>query len=151
MSRRRAWIFWVLLLAVPAYGLAGVAAGLFGSSHRHHSAFAFSQGIEHAGLHDFRRTAGVLVTARTAHDHSVWQRHHHDRSDASVVSLDGPVQEESPSDGASTSSGSDAFGGVAGEGIAVSEAAEIGRCWPRAAACALAWFLVVPLERPPKA
>ena len=151
MSRRRAWIFWVLLLAVPAYGLAGVAAGLFGTSHRHHSAFASSQGVEHAGLRDFRRMADATVTARTAHDHSVWQRHHHDRFDASVISLDGQVQEESRSDGVSTSSGSDALGNVAGEGIAVPEAAEIGRCWPRAAACALARFVVVPLERPPKA
>ena len=150
MSRRRAWVVWVLLLAVPAYGLAGVAAGLFGSSHRHHSAFAASDGIERAGFHDFRRMAGATVTARTGHDHSVWQRHHHDRSDASVVSLEGQAQEESQSDGASTSSGSNALGTVAGEGIAVPEAAEIGRCWPRAAACALASFVLVPLERPPK-
>lgn len=151
MSRRRAWVVWVLLLAVPACGLAGVAAGLFGSSHRHHSALAASEGIERAGLHDFRRMADATVTARIAHDHSVWQRHQHDRSDASVVSLDGQAQEESLSDRVSTYSGSDALGTGAGEEIAVPEAAEIGRCWPRAAACALAWFVVVPLERPPKA
>lgn len=151
MSRRRAWVVWVLLLAVPAYGLAGVAAGLFGSSHRHHSAFTASEGIERAGLHDFRRVADATVTARPAHDHSVWQRHHHDRSDASVISLDGQAQEEPSSDGASTSSGSDALGTVAGEGIAVPEAAETGHCWPRAVACALARFAVVPMERPPKA
>lgn len=151
MSRCRAWIVWVLLLAVPAYGLAGVAAGLFGSSHHHHPAFAASGGIERADLHDFRRMADATATLRTAHDHSVWHRHHHDRSDASVVSLDGQAQEESLSDGASTSSRSEALGTVACEGSSVPEAAEIGHCWPRAAACLLARFVVVPPERPPKA
>lgn len=106
MTHRRSigiWlVLWCVLAALSLSGVTSVVVTLLGSHHTHTS----DDVDEAAGmvLEDFRRLDRgyeALSLAR-ARAHTVLQRHHHDRHDATVHSLDAAA-EESVGDGAAAS------------------------------------------------
>jgi hypothetical protein len=108
MKRRATdrWIVCLLLLALAIYGYSGVVLQMLGPTHSHHASVAStaSPGMVKSvpllalakewlrpvrawrdDLHARSHAAGLT----TSHQHSAFERHHHDIDDTSVISLDG--------------------------------------------------------------
>ncbi|MDQ2928025.1 MAG: hypothetical protein ABI330_08640 [Caldimonas sp.] len=100
----RSLVVWCLLLALPYYGFSATATELLGANHVHVDV-ASSDAM--SGWIDFRRSDHLAeMSMPPRHTHSVFQRHHHDPSDTSVVSLDGASLGGAAGDGGSPTSGS---------------------------------------------
>ncbi len=144
----RRLILWLLLLAVPAYGLAGALSELLGAQHRHRGVQSAASSMQ--SWQDFRR-AGRAVVHQPAHSHDAWQRHGHSRGDASVVALDGESHETPSTDGASSQGGSFTLWVAARSFPAFGTPAGSRLDWPAKGADRLKKVAAEPLERPPKA
>ena len=94
-SRGRVWVVMVLLVALSAYGLSGTLLDLLGLNHRHERVDRVAALMD--GWHDSRRSETVHVEPQP-HSHALWQRHHHDRADASVIYLDASTHDASTED-----------------------------------------------------
>lgn len=139
---------WCLLLAVPVYGVSGTLVELLGSAHVHR---AGSLSVSHdsadpmAGWVDMRRAAASVRTGPRVHSHAGLERHHHDRDDADVITLDGGA-----GDGGSSVESSAhvlAVGEVAAVAVPVGQRF----VWPEpAGASASPWWADAP-ARPPRA
>ena len=81
------WVIWFLLVAIPLCGLSATLASMLGASHFHRDVASSEIGLE--GWTDFRRSDHVSDGTPRRHTHNFFQRHHHDRNDATVVALDG--------------------------------------------------------------
>ena len=147
-QRWRRWILVALLFAMPVYGLAGAISGLMGLSHRHQQIKGVAATLD--GWKDFRRVNIGGIAPPQPHSHSLWQRHHHERSDGSVVALDGQAQDASS--GEASSSGAPAeLMSAARDAFEMFEPVGARTSWPCAPSKRVATVSVAPLERPPKA
>ncbi len=100
----RSLVVWCLLLALPYYGFSATATQLLGAAHSHVDSMS-SDPL--SGWVDFRRADHLAATSVPhRHTHSLFQRHHHDPSDTSVVSLDGATIDGAAGDGGSSTGGS---------------------------------------------
>lgn len=141
-----------VLVAVAIFGLTSTLVALLGTNHTHTRQARVDSAT--LVLEDFRRVAHHGgVTSRPSHEHfqSVWQRHRHDDSDSSVLSLDAGASNESLA-GDTTAS---AFTAIvlmacAAEGLAVPDPSG-SLTWPLSGAQRLPGCEPAPLERPPKA
>lgn len=134
----------LLVLAVPGYGLAGVAARLVGPNHVHRTAVIAPQA--EVALEDFRRGASDRNVGGPPHQHRSWQRHGHALADASVVSLDGDGHEAADADAHFSWTLFPPHRGSAWEESDASAA----NTWPRMQADRVPRVAVIPLDRPPK-
>jgi hypothetical protein len=149
-GRARRLVVCCLLVALPVYGASGTLVQLLGSDHVHRVTEAAARTTDAlAGWVDMRRGATMAKAAGHVHTHSLFQRHHHDRADASVVSVDGGSLGGAAADDAGAP---DALVHVLAltDAVVVHEAGNLRFPWPSAApAAALPWLAEGPL-RPPK-
>lgn len=139
---------WCLLLALPLCGLSTSLVELLGSRHVHRSVVvAGDAGMQ--GWHDFRRGGHPSGARAAAHSHpdGLFERHHHDLADASVVALDGGGPGES--DAASTALVSLVFASTNPAWLPVPDKAS--PAWPERATASFRSQPGNRLERPPRA
>lgn len=122
------WVVWLLLVALPVYGLASTVVQRLGSRHSH---AAPARPL----LEDFRRVA-------PGHRHAAFERHRHAHGDATVVALD---------DDASSVDGSASLVFVVDPRATVAARPPGPNRWPAAPACWPADCDPRPAERPPRA
>jgi len=111
-------VLWLLLLALPVYGCAGVLLQMLGPAHRHavplRAVVAPSLGVDwllkrfsqwQAYAHEQAHANGHFVHP---HQHTLFERHHHAADDTSVVTLGGSaaVDDLAAELGAAASAGS---------------------------------------------
>ncbi len=144
----RRWILVALLVAMSVYGLAGALTSFLGLSHRHQQIRSVAAALD--GWQDFRRVNIGGIAPPQPHSHSLWQRHHHERSDASVVALDGQSQDASSGE-ASPSSAPAELMSAAWDAFEMFEPVGAHTSWPCEPSKRVATVSVAPLERPPKA
>lgn len=99
--RRRSVLDWAVLLgvliAVSWYGMTSTVVTLLGSDHTHTRSGIHE--VPSMALVDFRRTdrefdtLGPTRPRAQAHAHLVLQRHHHDRNDATVQSIEAEAED----------------------------------------------------------
>lgn len=135
-----------LLVSLPLCGLAGSLSSLLGLNHHHRQVEGNVAALD--AWQDFRRE-NVGGVAPLPHDHSLWQRHHHDQGDPTVVALDGPEHDASPGD--IPSNASVEMMCAVWNAFDIPESVDAARCWPRDPSGRLATVFPVPFERPPKA
>ena len=144
--RWRLWVLTVLLVALPVYGLSGTLLELLGSHHRHQQADRVATAMD--GWQDFRRSATVHVEPQP-HGHLLWQRHQHDRFDASVIYLDGPAQNASTEDTTSAATVASALWTALWSAIEIHVPPGVWVPWPGDRSARVATVSVEPLDRPP--
>lgn len=148
-TRSAGWlVLWLLLLALPIQGAAGLLLGVLGSSHHHQRVVNRATSIEE--LRDFRRDAAVAHAAEPTHRHSLWQRHHHPRADGSVVALDYAAQEPA-TDRAGGSVANVTLGTPTSGPVAIAATQVSITAWPGYRGQRWRGPAAIPLERPPKA
>jgi hypothetical protein len=143
----RRWVLLALLVALPVSGLAGALSSFLGFNHRHHQLESFAS-LD--GWQDFRRVNIGGNFPPRPHSHSLWQRHHHERSDASVVALDGQAQDVSSGEASSSSAPAELMF-AASDAFELFEPVGARACWPCKPSKRVATVSVAPPERPPKA
>ena len=144
----RRYVLFALLVAMPVYGLAGAISGFMGLSHRHQQIKSVAAALD--GWQDFRRVNIGGIAPPQPHSHSLWQRHHHERSDASVVALDGQAQDASSGESSSFSAPAELMS-AAWDAFEMFEPVGARTSWPCEPSKRVATVSVAPLERPPKA
>lgn len=151
-SRRnnaRHWVVWCLLVALPCYGLSATMTEMLGTSHTHRTKAAKADVMQ--GWVDFRRSHHMAdLTAPHHHSHSMFERHHHEASDATVVSLDGTASITAGGDGA-TPNGSAALVLALASSIHVVPVSWVSFTWHTPSATPFASLEGGRLERPPRA
>lgn len=166
------WIVWALVLALVAYGYSGALLQMLGPTHSHHAGVvtaAAQQGLVKKDawltiakewfrpvrawrddLHARSHAAGILGAP---HQHSAFERHHHDIDDPSVIALDGGgAAGDALADGASTAaagSGTLPLGLCAA--LVVPEPTARPCLWPRSGSHAWVDAIARLPERPPRA
>lgn len=136
------------MVAVAVCGLSTTLLRVVGPKHVHTAAAAVSDPM--AQWRDFRRTAQIPAAQPRPHTHSIFQRHHHEHDDTSVVTLDR----------AGTDATASADAGASALGMSLVFALAPVASWPVCAACRGGWHALpalalksrdpAPLERPPK-
>ena len=149
MAKARRFVVCCLLVALPVYGVSGTLVELLGPNHVHRATGASASVTDPmSGWVDMRRGFSTFTALRHVHTHSLFQRHHHDREDASVVAVDGGSLEGAAADdgGAGASAHLLALTGA----VAVGEGERLRFPWPSAMPVAvLPWLADGPM-RPPK-
>lgn len=150
----RPLLTWCLLVAVPVYGVSGTLVELLGANHVHRQA-ALSVTVAKAdpmeGWVDMRRASSSSHGAQHDHSHSVFERHHHDQTDESVVALDGgPLQASTSSDDGGSSAGSSVHLAALNEAGVPSSSSQLRFFWPAAAPAAAPRWTADGPTRPPK-
>ena len=107
MREARHLVVWCLLFALSIYGLSSTIVQLVGATHIHRQVVSSADPMAgwvdpHRGPHSARMT----FSHRDAHSHSLFERHHHDANDVTVLALDGTVTESAATDSGSSSTGS---------------------------------------------
>ena len=93
---------------MPCYGFSAVVTEMLGSSHLHREAVAKPDLMK--GWVDFRRSNHVAdMTVRHPRTHALFERHHHDASDPTVVSFDNTFKDGAAGGDGSTPGGSAAL------------------------------------------
>lgn len=148
MRKARHLVIWCLLFALPVYGFSSTIVQFLGANHTHRQVASLADPM--AGWVDSRRGShSAKTTVSSAHSHSLFQRHHHDAGDQTVLALDAAVTDSAASDAASSPAASAA--------LVLALASEL-RIDP-AVSAALEWVIAPPdpvrtrhgerLERPP--
>jgi hypothetical protein len=139
-------VLMALLVSLPVYGLSGTLLDLLGSHHRHRQADRVAASMD--DWQDFRRSDAVHVEPQP-HSHFSWQRHHHDRSDASVVALDEAAHDASNEETASSATVASAMWTTVWNAIEIHAPSGVWVAWPGDRAARVATLAVDPLDRPP--
>lgn len=149
-STARHWVVWCMLIALPCYGLSATMTEMLGSSHKHRTTAATANVMQ--GWVDFRRShhlANRMVPHQ--HSHSMFERHHHDASDETVIALEGtPPNSAAGNDGA-TPSGSAALVLALASTVRIPPVSWISVAWRTPSATPFASRHGGRLERPPRA
>ena len=149
LGSARRLIIWCLLAAVPLCGLSTTLAQVVGPNHVHRSAASAVDSM--AGWNDFRRTQQVTTVLPKPHSHSIFERHQHERDDASVVALDHAAGDATGSAETSTSACAGALSfALASASPWFTLDAPKGE-WSARVQVNLSGRETPPLERPPKA
>lgn len=152
IRKARHLVIWCLLLALPVYGFSSTIVQLLGATHTHRQVASSADPM--AGWVDLRRGSHVLnttVSHQETHSHSLFERHHHDANDVTVLALDGPVTEGAASEAGSSPAGSAALVlALAGE-LRIDPAGSAELEWTAATADLVQSRHGERLERPPNA
>lgn len=150
IRKARHLVIWCLLLALPVYGFSSTIVQLLGAVHTHSQVASSIDPM--AGWVDYRRAphaADFSVSHRESHSHSLFERHHHNANDETVLALDGPVTDTATSDVGSSSAGSAALVlALAGE-LRIDPAVASELEWTTAPADRIPSHVGARLERPP--
>jgi hypothetical protein len=169
----RRFIVWVLVIALPVYGSAGVLLHLLGAPHRHQAVENTAQaqpwnidclltlvvGERAMSVVLQHRAKAVVTQAAHRHDphgpvhqHGLFERHHHDADDPSVVALGGLRATSDLADEATSSAavGSAMLVFALGAELTLPPPSPREFRWPPAALVAWNSLNRPPLERPPR-
>ena len=135
---------------MPCYGFSAVMTEMLGSSHTHRQAVAKPDLMK--GWVDFRRSAHAAgMTVRHPHTHALFERHHHDASDQTVVSLDSTFKDGAAGGEGSTPGGSAALVLALASPLSIDPVEWAAFAWHVAKATPYVSRTGGRLERPPRA
>lgn len=152
MRKARHIVVGCMLFALAVYGFSTTIVQLLGATHIHRQTAVSADPM--AGWVDIRRipyVARTTVSLGHTHTRSLFERHHHDVADETVLALEGPVTEGAAGDAGSSSTGSATLVLFVASQLLIDPAGSVELKWRTAPADSFPSRHRERLERPPNA